>query len=111
MATKNEKRAKIRKIGKKNLASSSRFCIVVCIRSTVRKAARLAVKVASINTWLRNMMMLEITIMARMMMKRVKRTMLVTRSDHKEPISGDEDPRRESLGSFTSTLGSGILIY
>ena len=111
MATKNEKRAKIRKIGKKNLASSSRFCIVVCIRSTVRKAARLAVKVASINTWLRNMMMLEITIMARMMMKRVKRTMLVTRSDHKEPISGDKDPRRESLGSFTSTLGSGILIY
>ena len=77
----------------------------------MRKAARLAVKVASINTWAGNMMMLEITIMARMMMKRVKRTMLVTRSDHKEPISGDKDPRRESLGSFTSTLGSGILIY
>ena len=98
LATKNEKRAKIRKIGKKNLASSSRFCIVVCIRSTVRKAARLAVKVASINTWLgnmmMNMMMLEITIMARVMMKRVKRTMMVTRSDHKEPISGNENPRR-----------------
>ena len=108
MATKNEKRAKIRKIGKKNLASSSRFCIVVCIRSTVRKAARLAVKVASINTFSGNMMM---NIMARMMMKRVKMTMMVTRSDHKEPISGDEDPRRKSLGSFTSTLGSGILIY
>ena len=77
----------------------------------MRKAARLAVKVASINTWLGNMMMLEITIMARMMMKRVKMTMMVTRSDHKEPISGNEDPRRESLGSFTSTLGSGILIF
>ena len=114
MATKNEKRAKIRKIGKKNLASSSRFCIVVCIRSTVRKAARLAVKVASINTWSGNMimnMMSEIPIMARVMMKRVKRTMMVTRSDHKEPISGDKDPRRESLGSFSSTLGGGILIF
>ena len=114
MATKNEKRAKIRKIGKKNLASSSRFCIVVCIRSTVRKAARLAVKVASINTWsgnmMVNMMMSEIPIMARMMVKRIKRIMMVTRSDHKEPISGDKDPRRESLGSFSSTLGSGILI-
>ena len=93
-----KKGQKIRKIDKKNLASSSRFCIVVCIRSTVRKAARLAVKVASINTWLgnmmMNMMMLEITIMARMMMKRVKMTMMVTKSDHKEPISGNEDPRR-----------------
>ena len=81
----------------------------------MRKAARLAVKVASINTWLGNMMMnvmmLEITIMARMMKRRLKRTIMVTRSDHKEPISGDKDPRRESLGSFTSTLGSGILIY
>ena len=80
----------------------------------MRKAARLAVKVASINTWsgnmMMNMMMLEITIIARMMMKRVKMTMMVTRPDHKEPISGDKDPRRESLGSFSSTLGSGILI-
>ena len=80
----------------------------------MRKAARLAVKVASINTWLGNLMvnmvMLEITIIARVMMKRVKRTMMVTRSDHKEPISGFEDPRRESLGSFSSTLDSGILI-
>ena len=80
----------------------------------MRKAARLAVKVASINTWLgnmmMNMMMLEITIMARMMMERVRMTMMVTRSDHKEPISGNKHPRRESLGSFSSTLGSGILI-
>ena len=30
--------------------SSSRLCTVVCIRSTVRKAARFAVKVASIRT-------------------------------------------------------------
>ena len=75
----------------------------------MRKAARLAVKVASIYTWLGNMMS-EIPIMARMMMKRVKWTMMVIRSDHKEPISGNEDPRRESLGSFSSTLGSGILI-
>ena len=97
MAKRTKKWPKIRKICKKNLASSSRFCIVVCIRSTVRKAARLAVKVASINTWLgnmmMNMMMLEITIIARMMMKRVKMTMMVTRPDHKEPISGDKDPR------------------